>query len=216
MPEVQLALLLTSTLPAPAASSSLALCGWQHGQWCFSTMSCMLWGSCVCRRALKLWFVLRMYGTDNLAALVRHHLELAEWFAAAVRADGRFEVVTPPRFGLTCFRLAGVDRSVNQELLERVNASGGLGLRTRGERVVVQQMLALGLLTQQLHTVLGKGEGQRCICSGSSGCCASIQPSCGVHSAGLPMNWQGRGLPSPLSPAHSHVCVRRGRLHDCD
>ena len=118
-------------------------------------------------RSLKLWFVLRSYGSDNLQAylrraeschcfhcrkgrsvhtwgcppingpfrsacgqirpsfvpawdsqaqggghlqqcscmcLFRHHLALGELVADLVRADERFEIVTPPIFGLVCFR----------------------------------------------------------------------------------------------------------------
>lgn len=44
-----------------------------------------------CRRfrALDLWFVLRMYGTAKLQALVRHHIALGEWLAQQVQADSR-------------------------------------------------------------------------------------------------------------------------------
>jgi len=75
-------------------------------------------------RSLKLWLVLRMYGLKKLRELIRHHLTLADWFAAAVAADARFEIAAPPRFGLTCFRLKGVGGDGNLALLERINSSG--------------------------------------------------------------------------------------------
>ena len=78
-------------------------------------------------RSLKLWLVLRMYGLKKLRELIRHHLTLADWFAAAVAADHRFEIAAPPRFGLTCFRLKGVGRDGNLALLERINSSGRRG-----------------------------------------------------------------------------------------
>jgi aromatic-L-amino-acid/L-tryptophan decarboxylase len=74
-------------------------------------------------RALKLWFVLRWYGAEGLRAHVRAGVALAAEFADWVRADERFEVVTPHPFSLVCFRLRGAD-SRNEELLQRINASG--------------------------------------------------------------------------------------------
>ncbi|CAI5487357.1 unnamed protein product, partial [Closterium sp. Naga37s-1] len=48
-------------------------------------------------RALKLWFVLRMFGAAQLRAYIRHHVSLARWFEAAVAADARFQ----PAYALT-------------------------------------------------------------------------------------------------------------------
>ncbi|KAL8722502.1 MAG: hypothetical protein Q9181_007474 [Wetmoreana brouardii] len=54
-------------------------------------------------RALKIWFVLRMYGTNGLKRHVRRHIELGENFAGWVRDEGRnlFQIVAKPRFALT-------------------------------------------------------------------------------------------------------------------
>jgi len=78
-------------------------------------------------RALKLWFVLRWYGVEGLRAHVRAGVALAAGFAGRVRADPRFELVAPHPFGLVCFRLRAADE-VNQQLLERLNATGQLYL----------------------------------------------------------------------------------------
>ena len=82
-------------------------------------------------RALKLWMVLRAYGADGIAALIRGHVELARHFAAAVTADAAWEVVAPVPFSTVCFRHhpAGVDdeaelRRRNEAILEAVNAGG--------------------------------------------------------------------------------------------
>ncbi|ROO61115.1 aromatic-L-amino-acid decarboxylase [Micromonospora sp. Llam0] len=75
-------------------------------------------------RALKLWFVLRWYGAQGLRAHVRSAVAHAAWFADQVRADDRFEIVTPGPFSLVCFRLRGQPDEVNSALLAGVNASG--------------------------------------------------------------------------------------------
>ena len=56
-------------------------------------------------RALKLWFVLRMYGRQGLQAYLRHHCALAASFARCVQGHPRFEVMAPPRLSLVCFAL---------------------------------------------------------------------------------------------------------------
>ncbi|MGD9689761.1 MAG: pyridoxal-dependent decarboxylase [Phycisphaerales bacterium] len=74
-------------------------------------------------RALKLWLVMRSYGLDGLRAHIREHVRLAELFESLVRSDDRFEIVTPARLGLVCFRLCAGD-DPTRRLLERVNADG--------------------------------------------------------------------------------------------
>lgn len=56
-------------------------------------------------RALKLWFVIRMYGMKKLREYIRHHVNLAAEFKMQLLRDDRFEVVNDVRFGLVCFRL---------------------------------------------------------------------------------------------------------------
>ncbi len=74
-------------------------------------------------RALKLWFVMRYYGREGLAAIVAEHCRLALLFAGWVRADARFQVCAPVHFSLVCFRYRGSNQE-NQRLLDRLNASG--------------------------------------------------------------------------------------------
>jgi tyrosine decarboxylase len=81
-------------------------------------------------RAIKLWVVLRRYGTAGMRAHIRRHIRMAEWFERVVAADERFEVVVPRSFSLVCFRLRPrfmedkAVESLNRELLVAVNASG--------------------------------------------------------------------------------------------
>ncbi len=57
-------------------------------------------------RALKLWFVLRSYGADNLRSYIRSHLDWAQELTAQLDKDPRFEIVAPTTFALVCFRHA--------------------------------------------------------------------------------------------------------------
>lgn len=82
-------------------------------------------------RALKLWFVLRHYGVDGLAAYIREHVRLAQLLEALVRGDDRFELTAPRTMNLVCFRprprpgesQAEIDRRT-RALMDQANATG--------------------------------------------------------------------------------------------
>jgi aromatic-L-amino-acid decarboxylase len=78
-------------------------------------------------RALKLWFVLRHYGSEGLQHHIRQHVALAQQFAGWVQNDSRFELAAPAPLNLICFRHKGGD-AANQSLMERLNRSGDLYL----------------------------------------------------------------------------------------
>jgi aromatic-L-amino-acid decarboxylase len=78
-------------------------------------------------RALKLWFVIRHYGSEGLQALVRSHVAMAQEFAGWVQADERFELAAPAPLNLVCFRLKGGDER-NEALRDALNQSGELYL----------------------------------------------------------------------------------------
>jgi aromatic-L-amino-acid/L-tryptophan decarboxylase len=83
-------------------------------------------------RSLKLWFVIRHYGIEGLQHHIREHVRLAQEFAACVRNDSRFELAAPAHLNLVCFRLRAGGRTSqdqpNQQLMDRLNASGDLYL----------------------------------------------------------------------------------------
>jgi aromatic-L-amino-acid/L-tryptophan decarboxylase len=74
-------------------------------------------------RSLKLWAVLRCYGRSGLQARIREAIRLAALFEDWVRAEPGWEISAPRPFSVVCFRREGSDAD-NQEILERVNASG--------------------------------------------------------------------------------------------
>jgi aromatic-L-amino-acid decarboxylase len=94
-------------------------------------------------RALKLWFVLRSYGREGLAAALREHVRLARGFAREVQAGGRFELAAPARFSVVNFRYKGSDDD-NRRILEQVNAAGDVFLSSTVLRGKFTLHLAVG------------------------------------------------------------------------
>ncbi|XP_001603679.1 aromatic-L-amino-acid decarboxylase [Nasonia vitripennis] len=78
-------------------------------------------------RALKLWFVLRLYGIENLQKHIRSHVAQAHEFESLVLSDSRFEIVEEVVLGLVCFRLKG-SNELNDQLLRRINGAGNIHL----------------------------------------------------------------------------------------
>jgi aromatic-L-amino-acid decarboxylase len=74
-------------------------------------------------RALKLWFVIRHYGASGLRAHITRSIDSAQWFAAKVDADPRFELLAPCELSLVCFAHREGD-DASEKLVHDVNASG--------------------------------------------------------------------------------------------
>jgi aromatic-L-amino-acid/L-tryptophan decarboxylase len=74
-------------------------------------------------RALKLWFVIRHYGTEGLRRHVRDHVQAAQDLAGWVEKDPDWELAVAAPLNLVCLRHRGGD-DVTQSVLERVNAGG--------------------------------------------------------------------------------------------
>ncbi len=109
-------------------------------------------------RALKLWMVIRAFGSRGLAARIRKHVELAQEFARWVAAEPGWCVMAPHPLSVVCFRFEPEGATpeeadeINARLLEKVNASGEIFLshtRLRGRYVL---RLAIGnLRTERQH-----------------------------------------------------------------
>jgi aromatic-L-amino-acid decarboxylase len=74
-------------------------------------------------RALKLWFVLRYYGREGIAQILRTHIAIAQDIARQICNHPNFELAAPPMFSLVCFRFRGSEDD-NRQLLEKINATG--------------------------------------------------------------------------------------------
>jgi len=91
------------------------------------------WGVALGRRfrALKLWFVIRNFGVEEIRNKIRKHLELARWVANEIEKSADFEILAPVQFSLVCFRLKPINvddpeklNKLNELLLLELNASG--------------------------------------------------------------------------------------------
>ena len=114
-------------------------------------------------RALKLWFVIRYFGWDGLAARIREHVRLGQEFARWVDADPDFERMAPAPFSTVCFRYhpralrghPGTERQLDQlngALLDTVNASGRAYLSHARLRDRFALKLAIGnIRTTEAH-----------------------------------------------------------------
>jgi aromatic-L-amino-acid decarboxylase len=98
-------------------------------------------------RALKLWFVLRSFGREGLAEMIRTHVRMAQDLAREIAAHPRFEIAAPHPFSVVCFRYRGTDDE-NRQLLERVNASGEVFL----SGTVLKSRFTLRLAIGNYHT----------------------------------------------------------------
>ncbi|MCH8020757.1 amino acid decarboxylase [candidate division KSB1 bacterium] len=81
-------------------------------------------------RALKLWFVLRYFGVDGIAARIRYHIELAQKLARWIDEHDDFERMAPTPFSTVCFRAHPKNvndedelNKLNERLLEALNAT---------------------------------------------------------------------------------------------
>lgn len=102
-------------------------------------------------RSLKLWFVLRHYGAEGLAATVRSHVALAQDLAAWLDADPRFEIAAPAPLNLICFRHVGGEE-ITHRLLDDLNESGEVFLsHTRLDDILTLRLSIGQTTTEQRH-----------------------------------------------------------------
>jgi aromatic-L-amino-acid decarboxylase len=112
-------------------------------------------------RALKLWMVIRAFGTDGLADRLREHCALARQFAGWVASNGDWKLMAPVPFSLVCFRYAPggmsdleCDRR-NEEIMHQVNAGGDVFLSHTKLHGRFTLRLAIGnIRTEERHVAL--------------------------------------------------------------
>ncbi|MEM9438373.1 MAG: pyridoxal-dependent decarboxylase [Pseudomonadota bacterium] len=88
-------------------------------------------------RALKLWFLVRSYGLEDLRNRMRNHVKWAQDACEDLRMRG-FEIVTEPQLSLFTFRAPG-DDDAQQALVDRINDDGRIYLTQgsfRGRKMI--------------------------------------------------------------------------------
>jgi aromatic-L-amino-acid decarboxylase len=82
-------------------------------------------------RALKLWMVIRHFGTDLLATRIREHCQYASTLAQWVEQERDFELLAPAPLSVVCLRAhpPGLDDPgtldvLNQRIVDRINTGG--------------------------------------------------------------------------------------------
>lgn len=83
-------------------------------------------------RALKLWFLIRSYGLEDLRQRIRNHVAWSKALAERLRKEQDFDIVTEPVLSLFSFRYTpqgGTDLdSLNQRLVDAINDDGRIYL----------------------------------------------------------------------------------------
>jgi aromatic-L-amino-acid/L-tryptophan decarboxylase len=107
-------------------------------------------------RALKLWSVIRSYGTESLREKIRYHIKIAENLKDMISAEADFEILAPVVISVVCFRFhpAGVSEdllnSLNEKLNHDLNDSGKIYL----SHTVINGRYSLRMVTAQTNVSL--------------------------------------------------------------
>lgn len=78
-------------------------------------------------RALKIWFLLRSYGLEDLRARIRNHVEWAGALCERIRQTDGFTITSEPILSLFTFRAPGGDDD-QQRLVDAINDDGRIYL----------------------------------------------------------------------------------------
>jgi len=74
-------------------------------------------------RALKVWFTLKVLGTDAIARAIEHNCALARTLQAMVEAEPRLELLAPAQLNIVCFRYRAADE-VNRAIVADLHEAG--------------------------------------------------------------------------------------------
>jgi aromatic-L-amino-acid decarboxylase len=78
-------------------------------------------------RALKIWFLLRSYGLEDLRNRIRNHVAWAHELCETIRAMDAFTITSEPTLSLFTFRVQGDDET-QQRLVDAINDDGRIYL----------------------------------------------------------------------------------------
>jgi aromatic-L-amino-acid decarboxylase len=107
-------------------------------------------------RALKLWSVIRSYGTEGLKDKIRYHISIASKLSEIISKEPDFEILAPVIISVVCFRFkpAGYSEDevnrFNEQLNHKLNDSGKLYL----SHTVLNGKYTLRMVTAQTNVTL--------------------------------------------------------------
>jgi len=81
-------------------------------------------------RALKIWLTFHTYGLERIRAAIERGIRLAERAEQLLRADGRFEIVTPAQLGIVTFALRGASHADHVARATAIGVDGYAALTT--------------------------------------------------------------------------------------
>jgi aromatic-L-amino-acid decarboxylase len=86
-------------------------------------------------RALKMWFVIRTFGVDELKNKIRFHIQLTKDLEVIMKSNPKFEFLAPVIANLICFRFHPENindedllNEINIQLIEKINSDGKIYL----------------------------------------------------------------------------------------
>jgi aromatic-L-amino-acid decarboxylase len=107
-------------------------------------------------RALKLWSVIRSYGTEGLQDKIRQHIRFASMLREMILKENNFEILAPVIINVVCFRYvpSGNDEkqinALNEKLNHLLNDSGKIYL----SHTVLNGKYTLRMVTGQTNVTL--------------------------------------------------------------
>jgi aromatic-L-amino-acid decarboxylase len=107
-------------------------------------------------RALKLWSVIRSYGTERLRDKIRYHIRIAATLSEMISQEADFEMLAPVIICVVCFRYhpAGYNEdhlnALNEKINHQLNDSGKLYL----SHTVLNGKYTLRMVTSQTNVTL--------------------------------------------------------------
>ncbi len=115
-------------------------------------------------RSLKLWFIIRYFGTEGLANRIKEHLRLGKNFAEWIDHNNNFERMAPVPFSTICFRAHPKNindeiqlNELNEQLMNEVNSTGKIFLtHTKLNGKFVLRLVISGLRTEEKHVLLAQ------------------------------------------------------------
>jgi aromatic-L-amino-acid/L-tryptophan decarboxylase len=107
-------------------------------------------------RALKLWSVIRSYGTEGLQEKIRQHIQFAAKLKEMILRESDFEILAPVVINVVCFRYVpdGKDEKQHNEMNEKLNHLINDSGRIYLSHTVVNGKYTLRMVTGQTNVTM--------------------------------------------------------------